>query len=53
MVAVQDARLAATLGAAFERDLARSRVFDLDSWRDRPLWHRGLEWFWGLFGELF
>lgn len=53
VVAVQDPRLAATLRAAFDADLARSQVLDLEGWRGRPLWHRAHERFWSLFGELF
>jgi cardiolipin synthase len=53
IASVQDPQLAATLTAAFEADIARSRVLDLDGWRRRPLWHRVLERFWSLFGELF
>jgi cardiolipin synthase len=53
IVSVQDPQLAATLTAAFEADLKRSKVLDLQSWRGRPGWHRLYERFWSLFGELF
>jgi cardiolipin synthase len=53
VVAAQDPQLASTLVRAFEADLTRSQVLDLRGWRGRPLWHRGLEQFWSLFGELF
>lgn len=53
VVAAQDPKLASTLVQAFDADLARSKVLDLRGWRGRPLWHRGLERFWSLFGELF
>jgi cardiolipin synthase len=53
VVAGQDPNLASTLVQAFEADLTRSQVLDLRSWRGRPLWHRALEQFWSLFGELF
>ncbi len=53
VMAVHDRPLAEALVRAFEQDLARSWVLDLTTWRDRPLWHRGLEEFWALFGELF
>jgi cardiolipin synthase len=53
IVSVQDPQLAATLTAAFEADLKRSKVLDLQSWRGRPAWHRLYERFWSLFGELF
>lgn len=53
VVAAQDADLAATLVAAFDRDLSQSLVLSPDTWAARPLWHRPLERFWSLFGELF
>ena len=53
VVSVQDPQLAATFTAAFDADLSHSRVLDLESWRERPLWHRGYERFWSLFSELF
>jgi len=53
VVGVHDPALATTLERAFEADLERSTRFDLERWRDRPLWRRGQERFWSLFGELF
>lgn len=53
VVSVQDPQLATTLTAAFDADIGRSLVLDLESWRARPLWHRAPERFWSLFGELF
>ncbi len=53
VVAVQDAQLGGELTKAFEADLTRSRVLDLEGWRRRPLWQRAYERFWSLFSELF
>ena len=53
VVGVHDPALASTLQRAFDADLGRSTPLDLERWRDRPLWRRGQERFWSLFGELF
>ncbi|BCS31962.1 cardiolipin synthase B [Luteitalea sp. TBR-22] len=53
VVAVQDAGLAGRLHASFERDLGRSTMLDLATWRRRGLWRRAQEQFWSLFAELF
>ena len=53
VVGVQDPALASTLREAFDADLGRSNRLDLQQWRNRPLWRRGQERFWNLFGELF
>ena len=52
-VAVFDGGLAARLLADIERDIARSKRLDLDSWRARPVHIRGREQLWSLFGEVF
>jgi cardiolipin synthase A/B len=52
-VAVFDPPLAARLLADFERDIARSRRLDLETWRARPLHIRWRETSWSLFGEVF
>jgi cardiolipin synthase len=52
-IAADDPGLAATLSAAFEADLARSKEWTADEWTRRP-WHwKAREGFWGLFGEVF
>jgi cardiolipin synthase len=53
VVGVHDPVLASTLKRAFDADLGRSTALDLERWRHRPLWRRGQERFWSLFGELF
>ena len=53
VVGVHDPALASTLRRAFDADLGRSTQLDLERWRDRPIWRRGQERFWSLFGELF
>ena len=52
-IAADDPSLAATLSAAFDADLARSKEWTAEDWSRRP-WHWKLrEQFWGLFGEVF
>jgi cardiolipin synthase len=52
-IAADDPGLAATLSAAFEADLERSKEWTADEWARRP-WHwKARERFWGLFGEVF
>ena len=52
-IAADDPALAATLSAAFDADLEKSREWRADEWRRRP-WHwKVREQFWGLFGEVF
>ena len=52
-LAVFDPKLAERLLADVERDIARSRRLDLESWRARPLHIRGRERLWSFFGEVF
>ena len=52
-VAVFDPKLAERLLADVERDIARSRRLDLESWRARPLHIRAREQLWSVFGEVF
>ena len=52
-VAVFDPKLAERLLADVERDIARSRRLDLQSWRARPLHIRAREQLWSFFGEVF
>jgi cardiolipin synthase len=52
-VAVFDPKLAGRLLADVERDIARSRRLELESWRARPLHIRGREQLWSFFGEVF
>ena len=42
-VGLIDPKVAATLRAAFENDLASCRELQLASWRDRGLWHRAVD----------
>ena len=52
-IAADDSALAATLSAAFDVDLEKSKEWRGDEWRKRP-WHWKMrERFWGLFGEVF
>ncbi len=52
-LAIDDTGLAATLTAAFDADLTRSKAWGADDWRRRP-WHwKVRERFWGIFGEVF
>ena len=52
-VAAFDPALAARFVADIQRDIARSRQLDLESWRRRPLHIRGREQLWSFFGEVF
>ena len=52
-IAAFDPGLAVRLTADFERDVARSMKWDLESWRSRPLHIRGREKMWSWFGEIF
>jgi cardiolipin synthase len=51
-LAVDEPVLAAAVTAAFERDLTRSRRLTIDEWHKRSIVERGMELFWGLFGEV-
>lgn len=51
-IAVDDTTLAEALTGAFERDLTPSHRLTLDEWRQRSLFQRAFELFWGLFGEV-
>ncbi len=44
--------LAATLTAAFERDLTRSKRLTVEEWRKRSIVERAMELFWGVFSEV-
>lgn len=51
--AVADKELAATLSAAFERDIARSKEWRAEEWERRPMHQKVREKFWSMFGEVF
>jgi cardiolipin synthase A/B len=52
-IAVADPGLAASLTWAIEQDLTRSKTWTPEEWRQRPLYARATEKFWGLFAEMF
>jgi cardiolipin synthase len=48
-IAVEDAAFARHASRWFDGDVARARKLELDTWRNRPLLRRGIEWMaWGL-----
>ena len=51
--AVDDKELAATLSAAFEQDIARSKEWRTEEWERRPMHQKVREKFWSMFGEVF
>lgn len=52
-IAVADRAFAANLLEDFERDLTQSSRITLEAWRQRPLFDRARQRFWGYFSELF
>jgi phosphatidylserine/phosphatidylglycerophosphate/cardiolipin synthase-like enzyme len=43
VLGIADAGLAGAISAGMEHDITRSREIQLDEWRRRPVWQRGLE----------
>jgi cardiolipin synthase len=52
-VAAFDRGLAARLRADFDRDLTRSKILELEAWRDRPITEKTRDWLLSYFGEVF
>lgn len=53
MVAANHSRLNDDVAACFARDFDHSIRITLDEWRTRSTWNRMLEWFFGLFDQIF
>lgn len=51
-VTVVSAEIGREMDAMFERDRGRSRAIDPELWKQRPLWPRLVEWFFGLFRRM-